>query len=140
MQLIAINHIIKSICKPSCQSILHCKVAWEAVKPDNITKCFKISGVFDWDSLPPSTPEFKQEENGNANAEDMKFARYFQELLDVPWEEYLAMDNQLELENSVHAPDAIFYQDCVDDIPNEAPEEPLPKADELIKYLKLIQR
>ena len=43
--------------------------------------------------------------NENDN-NDSEFDQYFQDLLGIPWHEYLQMDDELEIETASHAPDA----------------------------------
>ena len=71
-------------------TILYAKVAWEQVNPECILKCFKRSRIVDPAELtqsPPPSPTNDPEED--------EFAVYFEELLNVPWEEHLAMDENL---------------------------------------------
>ena len=44
--------------------------------------------------------------NNNNNNVDTEFAQYFKNLLGIPWLDYLMMDDELEMENPVCAPDA----------------------------------
>ena len=78
-------------------AILHAKVAWEAIDPETIAKCFRHSGIQEnYDSPPPpSTPE--------PIDEDPEFADYFDKVLNIPWDEYLAMDEELESKEPTRA-------------------------------------
>ena len=96
-------------------AILHCKNVWDAVTPETIVKCFKSSGVYDFNGTPPCSPEWG--ENNITSDEDSEFDQYFQNLLGIPWDEYLLMDKELEMENPVHAPDANSYNDNANDLP-----------------------
>ena len=69
-------------------AVLHAKVAWEQVHPDCITKCFKRSGVLDRAEITPSPPPSPVHDD----SDDDDFSHYFHELLDIPWDGYLAMD------------------------------------------------
>ena len=71
-------------------AILHGKVAWEAIEAETIAKCFKCSGIQENYNSPPSTPE--------PIDEDPDFPEYFENLLNIPWDEYLVMDKELEKE------------------------------------------
>ena len=86
-------------------AILHAKVAWEHVDPQCIIKCFKWGGVLEQENSPPSPVDATEEEDD--------FANYFQELLDIPWDEYLAMDEDLECDEPARAPNTQAY--CIDD-------------------------
>ena len=89
-------------------AILQAKVVWEQVDPHCIIKCFKWSRVLEQENppSPPLSPVYAIEEEDD-------FANYFQELLDIPWYEYLAMDEDLECEEPARAPNTQAY--CIDD-------------------------
>ena len=74
---------------------MHAVIAWNGVTPETIKNCFQKSGVYDFTSVEP----VNDDEDG-----DKEFTRYFQELLDVPWDEYLAMEAKLEHEEPARAP------------------------------------
>ena len=68
------------------------------IKPETIQKCcFKQSGVHNEDPSPIGDQDSDQ---------DHEFANYFRELLDIPWDQYLAVDQELELEQPDRAPNA----------------------------------
>ena len=83
-------------------AILHAKVAWEGVSPECIQRCFKQSGVMDPIEMasPQPSPTSLDQEN------DPEFDTFFQELLYIPWDQYLAMDEELSwnswLEHPMH--------------------------------------
>ena len=52
-------------------AILYAKVAWEAIDPETITKCFKHTGVHKNYDTPPTTPV---EQNGDCDAEFAEFS------------------------------------------------------------------
>ena len=95
-------------------AILLAKVAWEAIEPETIIKWFKHSGVQESYETPPNTPEERDDCDN-----DVEFVEYFQNLLDIPWHEYLAMDQELESELLCRAPDTQAYiidnNDCDQD-------------------------
>ena len=64
-------------------AIIHCKNAWDAMSPETIVKCFKNSGVYDFNESPPCSSECGM--NGNNNDEDTEFSQYFENLLGIPW-------------------------------------------------------
>ena len=121
-------------------AILHAKVALEQVDPECIMKCFKYSGVLDPAEItlsPPPSP--------TNNEQDDEFANYFQELLDIPWDEYLAMDKDLELEQPARAPDSQAYciddQDTDQDHDKDIQSDPAPIQPEIaIEHLMNIQK
>ena len=67
-----VQQIIKDI--KIFDMIITAKVAWEAIDPETIQKCFKQCGVNQDLTMSPS-PE--------PDDEDPEFAAYFQELLDI---------------------------------------------------------
>ena len=84
-------------------AIINAKVAWEAIDPETIAKCFRRSSVHHKQpslSPPPSPTEIDK---------DPSFAKYFEELLVIPWDQYLAMDDELQAKNPARAPDALAY-------------------------------
>lgn len=113
-------------------AIVHAKVAWESTDPETIKKCFSHSGVRDNYNSPPTTPV--------DHDHDPEFAQFFQDL-DVPWDEYLAMDEELEGENPSRAPDAESYNtddNCMQDISPEVPTT--ITYDESLDVLQRIQK
>ena len=70
--------------------------------------------------------------------DDPEFTKFFQDLLDIPWDEYLAMDAELELENPARAPDA---QNFTNDEMFEDHDEPtIISQDEALEQLQQIQK
>ena len=68
---------------------------------------------------PPSSP--------NNDDHDPEFSQYFKELLEIPWDEYLAMDKELELEQLARAPNAqAFSTEDRDQQPDETCPETRP--------------
>ena len=95
--------------------------------------------MYDFDASPPCSPEpVISEEKDESDAE---FAEYFESLLDVPWYEYLQMDDDLEAENPSRVPDANTYTENVQDLPDQDQREmeAMPTPEELLKNLKLTQ-
>ena len=86
-------------------AILHAKVAWEQVKPECILKCSEIVDPAEFTQSPPLSPTNDPEED--------EFAVYFEELLNVPWDEYLA----IELEQPARALDTQAY--CIEGLDQE---------------------
>ena len=87
------------------------------MSPETIVKCFKNSGVYDFDASPPCSPEsIISQEKGDS---DTKFAEYFVNLLGVPWYEYLQMDDYLEAKNPSCAPDANTCTENIQDLPDQ---------------------
>ena len=68
---------------------------------------------------PPTSPD---------HDDDQEFSCYFEELLDIPWDEDLAMDKELELEHPLWAPHAQAY--CIEewDQDQEQPNETCPET------------
>ena len=71
--------------------------------------------------------------------EDPEFAAYFQELLDIPWDENLAMDDELECENPACVPNAQHYlnKDPVDKEDQQDHHEPISHNDALEQLLRI---
>ena len=65
-------------------------------------------------SSPPPSPTSLDQEN------DPEFDAFFQELLDISWDQYLAMDEELELEQPARVPNA--QADSIKD------QDPVPEA------------
>ena len=82
-----VQEIVKGI--KIFDAILHAKIAWESITPETIIKCFQHSGIQESYETPPTTPVENIDDN------DANFGEYFQSLLDIPWDEYLAMDEEL---------------------------------------------
>ena len=60
-------------------AILHCKNAWDAVSPETIVKCFRKSGLCDFNGSPPSSPECDSINDGGGELD-----QYFQNVLGIP--------------------------------------------------------
>ena len=124
-------------------AILHCKNAWDAVSPETIVKCFRHSGVYDFNASPPCFPEstestiLQEQQDGDA-----EFDEYFENLLGIPWDKYLLMDEELEAEHPSCAPDANTCNDHVQDLPDQdqEPIEPMPSTQEVLNSLKIAQK
>ena len=86
-----VHDIIKGI--KIFDAILHAEVAWEATDQMAIQKCFKHSGIRESYEVPLTPPAMPINHD-----EDQELAKYFEELLNVPWQDYLAMDEELEQE------------------------------------------
>ena len=92
--------------------------------------------MYDFNDSPPCSPECSSENDG-----DSEFDQYFQNLLGIPWDEYLIMDEELKAGNPSHAPDGNTYNENVQELPDqEAMGAPIPTAEELIKSLENVQR
>ena len=116
--------------------ILHCKNAWDSVSAETIVKCFRHSAVYEFDASPPCSPESTvPHENHEA---DTDFDEYFQNLLGIPWEEYLMMDEELEAKNPSCAPDGNTCADHVQDLLDQD-QEPMPTVNEILQSSKLAQ-
>ena len=78
----------------------------------------------------------------NVHDNNDEFSKYFQELLDIPWDGYLAMDEELELEQPARAPNAQAYSiDVQDQEPNESsPAMPIVTYTEALDHLLNIQK
>ena len=85
----SITDIIKEI--KIFDAILHAKVTWEGVEPQCIRCCFKQSGIMGPIELASTSPPFSPTSIDQEN-NDPEFDAYFQDLLDIPWDLYLAMD------------------------------------------------
>ena len=128
-----VHNIIREI--KIFDAILHAKVTWEAIDSMTIQKCFKQSGVqetYDMLVAPPHSPEI---------IEDPKFAKYFEELPDTPWDQYLAMDEELEQELPARAPDTQTYcqEDVQQDEPCDEDQQPMLNDDQSLEYLQHVQ-
>ena len=82
------------------------KAGWRQLPVTTIMKCFKTCGIFDgmFDAVPISNND--QTEHQTAHEPD-EFDCWFADLLEVPWEECLAFDDQLEIETPPRAPTAM---------------------------------
>ena len=77
------------------------KAAWDQLPSETIINCFCSAGIHDFCNTPPSPTDVSH------GADD--FDIYFQELLEVPWDEYLAYDDELETCSPPTAPDTGSY-------------------------------
>ena len=106
------------------------------VHPSPVKKCFRCSGVQEsYACSPPTTPV------DDASDEDPEFAQFFQDLLDVPLDEYLAMDAELEQENPSRAPDAQSYNNndtCLQEFQQDEPT--IITHDDALDQLYCIQK
>ena len=71
------------------------------------------------------------------------FDIYFQELLEVPWDEYLAFDEELELNSPATAPDMNSYlaDESTENDPEPEPETPpLPSHEDAINHLSNVRK
>ena len=124
-------------------AILHCENTWDATSPETIVKCFGKSGVYDSNGSPLPPPPPHSLECGSVDDGDSEFGQYFQNLLGIPWDEYLMMDEELEAENPCCAPDANSYNDHIQDLPHQDQDtamEAMPTPEELLESLKNVQR
>ena len=114
-------------------AILH---AWESINPETIKNCFRRSGAQEsYACLPPTTPV------DDAIDDDPEFAQFFQDLLDVAWDEYLAMDAELEQENPSRALDAQSYNNdntCLQECQHDEPT--IISHDDALDHLHRIQK
>ena len=102
-----------------------------------IQKCFKWSSVqdkYDMPVTPPHSPEIIDE--------DLEFAKYFEELLDISWDQYLAMDEELEQELPARAPDLQTYghEDVQQDEQCDEDQQPMLNHDQSLEYLQHVER
>ena len=113
------------------------KVAWEAIEPETIQKCLIYSGVQENYKTPPNTPEERDDCDNNA-----EFAEYFQNLLDIPWDEYLAMDQELESELPSRAPDTQAYTIDNNDHDQDQNQDETPpiNPEDALNYFQQIQK
>ena len=81
---------------------------------------------------PPTTPVIE---------EDQEFAHHFEELLDVPWDQYLKMDEELEQELPARAPNTQSYVNKDVQQDDQVDEElPMLNHDQSQEYLQCVQR
>ena len=116
--------------------IIHAKCAWDAVDPETIVKCFAKSRIKNFNT--PATESF---DNTTIDG-DKEFDNYFQELLDMPLDQYLAMDEELKMEFPCRAPDTQAYpieEDGNNMEPETTPSPPISFQD-AIEQLKQIQK
>lgn len=77
-------------------AVVHTQCAWDVMTTDTIVKCFTKCGIHKNLPQQPITP------TPETGPDD--YDVYFSELLEVPWDEYLAYDDELEAEQPCRAP------------------------------------
>ena len=77
-------------------AIVNIKDGWDQLPASTIQKCYKTCGILDglFDATP--IPNENQTEHQMETHIPDEFDCWFAELLEVPWDEYLAFDDQLE--------------------------------------------
>ena len=119
------------------------KVAWEAIDPMTIVKCFKLSGEHEDLHKELCTPPMTSTKE--TIDEDTEFVTYLENLLDIPWHEYFAIDEELEQEQLAQAPDAQSYGNSIVDVNSVDEREPADETppisiDQSLDYLEYIQK
>ena len=106
--------------------ILHAKVAWEAIDPETIAKCFRYSGIQENYDSPPSTPEF---------------ADYFKKCQISLGRCIWSWMRNWESEEPTRAPNRLACNDDNNEEISQDKELPAPiKPDEALNYLHQIQK
>lgn len=110
-------------------AILRTKTAWDEVAPGTLVKCFARCGY-------RPAAESQNQPNDDTTEPD-EFDIWFQNLLEVPWEEYLAVDDELEEESPARAPDAQSYStqpppNALDQDPDDIEVESITHTEALI--------
>ena len=85
-------------------AVVNTIAVWDKLPSETIVKCFNRCGT-----VPGFKDSQDQEPTIEQNHEIDDFDRWFGELLEVPWDEYLAYDDELEVELPSRAPDAQPY-------------------------------
>ena len=80
------------------------KDGWDQLPEATIMKCFKSCGIFN--GMFDATPIPNEHQTAPERQDPDEFDRWFEDLLEVPWDEYLAFDDQLDIECSPRAPTA----------------------------------
>lgn len=118
-------------------AIINVKLAWDCLPSDCIENCFRRCGVTKDPVTPPTspTPEDSTDEEEAC----------FNQLAEVPLDEYLAYQNALEVSNPCTSPldnaaDESDHDNDIDDIAEEPEPEPTITGEEALKYLKKIQK
>lgn len=120
-------------------AILNFRQGWEAISPDTIQKCFKKCGVVKQLDLIPS-PNNETQIDDECTQEPV---HDFQNLLDVPWDEYLSFDDQLEKVNPCRAPintDESDQDHDQEDGETADEEDDILSPEDVLKQLKNIQK
>lgn len=117
-------------------AVVYLKSAWDQIQSETIAKCFRKCGIA---SDPMCTPPSSGEEIEDTNSYDERF----KDILEVPWQEYLAHDDTMQAENPCRAPGSYFDSDEPDT--TEADEEPtetqpIISANTALQYLKDLQK
>ena len=86
-------------------AIVSVKDGWDQHTSSTITNCFKSCGIFD--GMFDVTPIAYEDQTTPQSQEPDQFDCWFEELLEVPWDEYLAFDDPRESEAPIHAPTAM---------------------------------
>ena len=86
-------------------AIVNVKDGWDQLEATAIIKCFCKCGIHVGMFQDEATTS---DEDVSFNLPD-DYNRWFQDLLEVPWEEYLAYDDDLETTEPVRAPDSTGY-------------------------------
>ena len=92
----------------------------------NIVVCMTLMPVLHV----PQNPLLVKKDDSNTH----RIYPIFENLLGVPWDEYLQMDDELEAENPCCAPDANTYTENVQNFPDQDQRElkPMPTAEEIL--------
>ena len=80
-------------------AIVNVTDGWGHLSLMTIIKCFKICCIFDgmFDATPISNEDQTSTEDTSIRVPD-EFDHWFEDLLEVPWDENLAFDEKLEME------------------------------------------
>ena len=116
-------------------AIIHACVTWNGITPETIQNCFRKSGVYDFNQQDQPALAQPVDDNG-----DEDFVKYFQELLNVLWDEYLAMETGLECKEPARAPNAQSYQLDIDEESTPPPTPtPVITSDEALELISKLQ-
>ena len=74
--------------------IINTKDAWEKLPTETIVKCFPKAGIYEdmFDDVDPIDNDCDKQTTNTGDA----FDHWFAYLLEVPWDEYLAYDDDME--------------------------------------------
>lgn len=118
-------------------AIVNTKQAWDSLPIETIEKCFRRCGVTKDTNTPPSTPV-------EPPSEPDDFAIQFEKLLEVPWDEYLAYDSELEADEPCTAPTEELESNddhaVIDDMLAEPEPEENFTSEMAITQLKKLQK